>query len=47
MLRFKSLILLCVITPLAFARPAADLHIQGSNTIGANLGPALVTAMLI
>ena len=25
---------------------AADLRIQGSNTIGANLGPALVSAML-
>lgn len=47
MLRFKSLILLCAITQLALAQPVADLHIQGSNTIGANLGPALVTAMLI
>jgi ABC-type phosphate transport system, periplasmic component len=38
-----SLTLLCAITGLA---TAADLRIQGSNTIGANLGPALVSAML-
>lgn len=43
MLRFLSLTLLCAITSLA---TAADLRIQGSNTIGANLGPALVSAML-
>ena len=43
MLRFLSLPLLCAITSLA---TAADLRIQGSNTIGANLGPALVRAML-
>lgn len=43
MLRFLSLTLLCAITSLA---AAADLRIQGSNTIGANLGPALVRAML-
>ena len=43
MLRFLSLTLLCAITGLA---TAADLRIQGSNTIGANLGPALVSAML-
>lgn len=43
MLRFLSLTLLCAITSLA---TAADLRIQGSNTIGANLGPALVRAML-
>ena len=46
MLRFKLLILLCAITSMAFAGPVADLRIQGSNTIGANLGPALVAAML-
>nr|WP_253187827.1 phosphate ABC transporter substrate-binding/OmpA family protein [Pseudomonas versuta] len=38
-----SLTLLWAITSLAIA---ADLRIQGSNTIGANLGPALVQAML-
>ena len=43
MLRFLSLPLLCALTSLAMA---ADLRIQGSNTIGANLGPALVSAML-
>ena len=43
MLRLLSLTLLCAITGLA---TAADLRIQGSNTIGANLGPALVSAML-
>ncbi|ALE89131.1 substrate-binding domain-containing protein [Pseudomonas versuta] len=43
MLRFMSLTLLWAITSLAIA---ADLRIQGSNTIGANLGPALVQAML-
>ena len=43
MLRFMSLTLLWAITSLAIA---ADLRIQGSNTIGANLGPALVKAML-
>lgn len=43
MMRFLSLTLLCAITGLA---TAADLRIQGSNTIGANLGPALVSAML-
>lgn len=43
MLRFMSLTLLWTITSLAIA---ADLRIQGSNTIGANLGPALVQAML-
>ena len=43
MLRFLSLTLLCAITGLA---TAADLRIQGSNTIGATLGPALVSAML-
>jgi phosphate transport system substrate-binding protein len=37
------LILLCAIT-VGLAAPAADLRIQGSNTIGANLGPALVAA---
>ena len=41
--RFKLLILLCAITHLAFAGPVADLRIQGSNTIGANLGPAPVS----
>ena len=39
MLRFMSLTLFCTMTSLVIA---ADLHIQGSNTIGANLGPALV-----
>ena len=43
MLRFLSLTLLCAVTSLTMA---ADLRIQGSNTIGANLGPALVSAML-
>ena len=43
MLRFMSLTLFCTMTSLVIA---ADLHIQGSNTIGANLGPALVAAML-
>lgn len=43
MLRFLSLTLLCAISSLA---TAADLRIQGSNTIGANLSPALVRAML-
>ena len=43
MLRFMSLTLFCTMASLAMA---ADLRIQGSNTIGANLGPALVTAML-
>ena len=43
MLRFLSLTLLCAVTSLTMA---ADLRIQGSNTIGANLGPALVRAML-
>ena len=43
MLRFMSLTLLCAMANLAIA---ADLRIQGSNTIGANLGPALVAAML-
>lgn len=43
MLRFMSLPLLCALTGLVCA---ADLRIQGSNTIGANLGPALVSAML-
>lgn len=38
-----SLPLLCALTGLVCA---ADLRIQGSNTIGANLGPALVSAML-
>lgn len=46
MLRFTSLILLWGVTALACAAPDADLRIQGSNTIGANLGPALVAAML-
>lgn len=43
MLRLMSLTLLCALTGLVCA---ADLRIQGSNTIGANLGPALVSAML-
>ena len=43
MLRFMSSTLLCALTGLVCA---ADLRIQGSNTIGANLGPALVSAML-
>ena len=43
MLRFMSLTLLCTMATLAVA---ADLRIQGSNTIGANLGPSLVAAML-
>ncbi|MBO4968531.1 MAG: phosphate ABC transporter substrate-binding/OmpA family protein [Pseudomonas sp.] len=43
MLRFMSLTLLYALTGLVCA---ADLRIQGSNTIGANLGPALVSAML-
>ena len=43
MLRFLSLTLLCAVTSLTMA---AELRIQGSNTIGANLGPALVRAML-
>ena len=43
MLRFMSLTLLCAMASLVIA---ADLRIQGSNTIGANLGPALVAAML-
>ena len=43
MLRFMSLTLLCTMATLAIA---ADLRIQGSNTIGANLGPSLVAAML-
>ena len=43
MLRFMSVTLLCTMASLAIA---ADLRIQGSNTIGANLGPALVAAML-
>lgn len=46
MLRLMLLILVYAMTPLACAAPIADLRIQGSNTIGANLGPALVTAML-
>ena len=46
MLRFTSLIMLWGVTALACAAPDADLRIQGSNTIGANLGPALVAAML-
>ena len=46
MLRLMPLFLLCVMTRLAFAAPVADLRIQGSNTIGASLGPALVAAML-
>lgn len=46
MLRVMWLTLLCAMTSLAHAGPIADLRIQGSNTIGANLGPALVAAML-
>ena len=46
MLRLTSFILLWAMTALAWAAPVADLRIQGSNTIGANLGPALVAAML-
>ena len=46
MLRFMSLIICCALTGLAIAGPVADLRIQGSNTIGANLGPALVAAMM-
>lgn len=46
MLRVMWLPLLCAMTSLAQAGPIADLRIQGSNTIGANLGPALVEAML-
>lgn len=46
MLRFMSLIICCAMTGLAIAGPVADLRIQGSNTIGANLGPALVAAMM-
>ena len=41
------LMLLCLLWAIASPAHAADLRIQGSNTIGANLGPALVTAMLI
>ena len=46
MSRFMSLIICCAMTGLAIAGPVADLRIQGSNTIGANLGPALVAAMM-
>ncbi len=46
MSRFISLIICCAMTGLAIAGPVADLRIQGSNTIGANLGPALVAAMM-
>ena len=43
MLRLMVWMMLCSMTGMAFA---SDLRIQGSNTIGANLGPALVSAML-
>ena len=43
MLRLIVWMVGCSITGMAFA---SDLRIQGSNTIGANLGPALVSAML-
>ena len=46
MLRFMSWIMLCALSGMALAAPVADLRIQGSNTMGANLGPALVAAML-
>lgn len=46
MLRVMWLTLLCAMTGLTHAAPIADLRIQGSNTVGANLGPALVAAML-
>ena len=47
MLRVMTLMLLFTLAGALQAEPAADLRIQGSNTIGANLGPALVIAMLI
>ena len=46
MLRFKSLLVMCFAAGLVHAEPIANLRIQGSNTIGANLAPALVAAML-
>ncbi|NVZ63976.1 substrate-binding domain-containing protein [Pseudomonas gingeri] len=52
MLRALSLLIFCGLTPLASAAlpPPPDdgpvLRIQGSNTIGANLGPALVKGWL-
>ncbi|NWB29801.1 substrate-binding domain-containing protein [Pseudomonas gingeri] len=52
MLRALSLLILCGLTPLALAAlppPPEDglvLRIQGSNTIGASLGPALVKGWL-
>ncbi|MEX5589664.1 substrate-binding domain-containing protein [Pseudomonas urmiensis] len=38
-------LLLCILPLLALAEPA-QLHVQGSNTIGAALGPALIQGML-
>lgn len=48
MLRHLSLLLLCSLPLLAHAAPdpQAQLRIQGSNTIGAALAPALVEGML-
>ena len=43
MLRLMSFMIGCAMASLAHG---ADLRIQGSNTIGARLGPALVRAML-
>ncbi|MDD1012119.1 phosphate ABC transporter substrate-binding/OmpA family protein [Pseudomonas rubra] len=46
MLRHFPLLVLCLLPLLGAADPQAQLRIQGSNTIGAALAPALVTGML-
>jgi phosphate transport system substrate-binding protein len=46
MLRHLSLLLLCLCPLLAWADTPAQLRIQGSNTIGAVLAPALVKGLL-
>ncbi|QBF26166.1 hypothetical protein EXN22_10845 [Pseudomonas tructae] len=46
MLRHLSLLLLCLFPLLGAADPQAQLRIQGSNTIGAALAPALVAGLL-
>ncbi|MCP3752867.1 substrate-binding domain-containing protein [Pseudomonas sp. SBB6] len=46
MLRHLSLLVLCLFPLIGAADPQAQLRIQGSNTIGAALAPALVTGLL-
>ncbi|WP_433886723.1 substrate-binding domain-containing protein [Pseudomonas vranovensis] len=46
MLRHLSLLVLCLLPLIGAADPQAQLRIQGSNTIGAALAPALVSGLL-